>query len=115
MRISLFLLIALFFLNSVSAHDAGETAQEINVNERLGAQVPLDIPLYDEEGGTITLKKLIHKPTVIVPVYLSCNNTCPVLLMRVADVIEKSRPQPCKNYQVFAASFECLSCISDLR
>jgi protein SCO1/2 len=106
MKKVLFLFIALFFVNNVFAHEAVETGQEVNVNERLGAQVPLDIPFFNEAGGTITLKELIHKPTVIVPVYLSCNNTCPILLMGLADVIEKSKLQPGKDYQVLAVSFD---------
>ncbi|MBI4849151.1 MAG: SCO family protein [Nitrospirae bacterium] len=106
MKKILFLLIVLFPVNNVSAHEAGKAGQSIDVNEQLGAQVPLDIPFYSEAGGTVTLKELINKPTVIVPVYLSCNNTCPILLMGLADVIEKSKLQPGKDYQVLAVSFD---------
>ena len=106
MKKILFLLIVLLFIKNVTAHEAVETGQEINVNEQLGAQVPLDIPFYNEAGETVTLKKLINKPTVIVPVYLSCNNTCPILLMGLADVIEKSKLRPGKDYQILAVSFD---------
>ncbi|MBI5057366.1 MAG: SCO family protein [Nitrospirae bacterium] len=102
----LFAFCILLLLDNAYAHEAGKTGQEINVNEQLGAQVPLDIPFYNEAGGTVTFKELINKPTVIVPVYLSCNNTCPILLMGLADVIEKSKLQPGKDYQVLAVSFD---------
>lgn len=106
MKTIFLLLTALFLINNVYAHEAGEAGQEINVNEQLGAQMPLNIPFSNEKGETITLKELINKPTVIVPVYLSCNNTCPILLMGLADVIEKSKLQPGKDYQVLAVSFD---------
>ena len=103
----MFLLLAvLLLLNNVYAHEASDAGLEIALNEQLGAQVPLDIPFYNEKGETVTLKEFVNKPTVIAPVYLSCNNTCPLLLMGLADAIEKSKLRPGKDYQVLAVSFD---------
>jgi len=98
--------VVLLLLNNVYAHEASDAGLEIALNEQLGAQVPLDVPFYNEKGETVTLKEFVNKPTVIAPVYLSCNNTCPLLLMGLADAIEKSKLRPGKDYRVLAVSFD---------
>jgi protein SCO1/2 len=107
-RIRMFFLLSvvLLLLNNVYAHEAGDAGLEIALNEQLGAQVPLDVPFYNEKGETVTLKEFVNKPTVIAPVYLSCNNTCPLLLMGLADAIEKSKLRPGTDYKVLAVSFD---------
>ncbi|MBI5100138.1 MAG: SCO family protein [Nitrospirae bacterium] len=100
------LCVVLLLLNNVYAHEASDAGLEISLNEQLGSYVPLDIHFYDEKGESVILKNLINKPTVIAPVYLSCTNTCPLLLLGLADVIGKTKLKPGKDYQVLAVSFD---------
>ncbi len=103
----MFLLLAVLLLpGNVYAHEAGDAGLQIAIDEQLGSNVPLDIHFYDEKGARVILKDLINKPTVIAPVYLSCTNTCPLLLLGLADVIERSKLKPGKDYQVLAVSFD---------
>jgi protein SCO1/2 len=102
-----FLLCAvLLLLNNVYAHEAGDAGLEITLNEQLGTYVPLDVNFSNEKGESVILKDLINKPTVIAPVYLSCTNTCPLLLLGLADVIGKTKLKPGKDYRVLAVSFD---------
>ncbi|MEW6602971.1 MAG: SCO family protein [Nitrospirota bacterium] len=101
----------LLFINTANAHDveghqAAEAEREITVNEHLGSYVPLDIPFYDEKGDTVLLNEFAGKPVVIAPVYLSCNHTCPLLMLGLADVIAKSGIKPGRDYQVLSISFD---------
>ncbi|RJQ42508.1 MAG: SCO family protein [Nitrospiraceae bacterium] len=102
----IFLLTALFFAQIVHGHEAVNTGQEIVLDEKLGSFLPLDIVFYDEKGRPVALKDYVNKPTVIAPVYLGCSHTCPLLLMGLADVIERSKLKPGKDYQVLAVSFD---------
>jgi len=106
MRIIYLLLAVLLLPGNVYPHEANNANVQIAIDEQLGSYVPLDIPFYNERGEAVTLKEFVNKPTVIAPVYLSCNNTCPILLMGLADVIEKSKLLPGKDYQVLAVSFD---------
>jgi protein SCO1/2 len=106
MRIMFLLLAVLLLPGNVYPHEAGDAGLQIAIDEQLGSNVPLDIHFYDEKGARVILKDLINKPTVIAPVYLSCTNTCPLLLLGLADVIERSKLKPGKDYQVLAVSFD---------
>ncbi|RJQ20588.1 MAG: SCO family protein [Nitrospiraceae bacterium] len=100
-----FLLIVALFASNVSGHET-DGVVEVSADEKLGSYVPLDIPFLDERGDTVILRELVDKPTVIAPVYLSCTNTCPLLLMGLADVIGKIRLHGGKDYRILAISFD---------
>jgi protein SCO1/2 len=106
MKIIFFLLAVLLLFNNVYAHEAGDAGLQIAIDEQLGSYVPLDIRFYGEKGERVILRDLINKPTVIAPVYLSCTNTCPLLLLGLADVIERSKLRPGKDYRILAVSFD---------
>jgi protein SCO1/2 len=100
------LLLALLLPVNGFAHETGDTGSQIDINEQLGSYIPLDISFHNENGDTVVLKDLINKPTVIAPVYLSCTNSCPILLMGLADVVQKSKVQAGKDYRVLVISFD---------
>jgi len=105
-KIIFFLLPALLISDNVFAHETGDAESQIDINEQLGSYIPLDISFHNENGDTVVLKDLINKPTVIAPVYLSCTNSCPILLMGLADVVRKSKVQAGKDYRILVISFD---------
>jgi len=105
-KIYLILAFVLSLGNAAYGHEEGVTGGEIAIDEKLGSYVPLDIPFYNENGDTVVLKDLIDRPTVVAPVYLSCTNTCPILLMGLADVVGKSKMREGKDYRVLVVSFD---------
>ena len=52
------------------------TAEEVGINEKLGATIPLDLELKDEDGKTVTLRQLIDKPTILTLNYFRCAGIC---------------------------------------
>ncbi|MBI4697692.1 MAG: SCO family protein [Nitrospirae bacterium] len=93
-------------INNSVGHNSETAGQEIDVEEKLGEYIPLDIIFYEEDGKPVALKQLINKPTIITPVYLSCTHTCPLLLLGVAAVLGKSKMKPGKDYQILTVSFD---------
>ena len=106
-KISILLLVAIFFQNIADAHtEQPKDLSTIGIDEKLGQVIPLDLTFYDENGNPVSLKQLIHSPTILAPVYYSCPNVCSFLLFNLAGVINKLPSEPGKEYQVLALSFD---------
>lgn len=102
-----FLMGVIFYYDAVNAHvEQPKDLSGIGIDEKLGQFIPLDLTFYDENGNAILLKQLIHKPTILAPVYYSCPNVCSFLLFNLAGVINKMPSEPGKEYQVLAFSFD---------
>jgi cytochrome oxidase Cu insertion factor (SCO1/SenC/PrrC family) len=54
----------------------------IGINEKLGQTIPLDLTFNDENGNQVSLRQLIHTPTILAPVYFHfhCPDVCSPLL-----------------------------------
>jgi protein SCO1/2 len=62
------------------------------VDERPGAQVPLDGALKDTRGGVTSLRRLAEgKVLVLVPVLHDCPNICAVTLAGIADAAQAQK------------------------
>ena len=57
-------------------------------------------------GNPVTLKQLIHTPTILALVYLHCPNVCSLLLQNLADVLNRLPAEPDKEYNVISISFD---------
>jgi protein SCO1/2 len=66
----------------------------------------LDLTFNDENGRQVSLRELIHEPTIVALVYLHCPNVCSLLLQNLADVLNKLPAEPGKEYFVLAVSFD---------
>jgi len=90
-----------------AAHETTAVKANVALDEKLGAVIPGDISLRDENGNPVNLKALIDKPTIIAPVYLHCAHTCPLLLTGLAGALGKlDLVQPGKDYRVITLSFD---------
>lgn len=105
MKSGLVLFMMLLALNA-HGHETAGTGEEITVDEQLGSRIPEDVMFRDEKGNLVSMDQLVDRPTVVAPVYLSCNNTCPLLLLGLADVISRSKLRPGNDYRVLAVSFD---------
>ena len=75
---------SLFFLHAspLFAHDNRPVAlRAVDLEQKLGAQIPLDIEFRDEMGGTVALKQYFaRRPVILSFVYYSCEDLCPLVL-----------------------------------
>ena len=93
-------------LNAHDEHGEPENLPTIGIDQKLGQVVPLDLTFADETGRPVSLKQLIHGPTILVPVYLHCPNVCSLLLQNLAEALNKLPAEPGKEYAVLSISFD---------
>lgn len=78
----------------------------IGIEEHLGSYVPGDIVFKDEDGKDVNVRKLIDKPTLVAFVYFNCPGICSPLQTGIADVINKIKMEPGRDFQVLSISFD---------
>jgi protein SCO1/2 len=106
-KVCILLMGVIFFHSPLNAHvEQSKDLSGIGIDEKLGQFVPLDLTFKDEGGNPVTLKQLIHTPTILAPVYLHCPNVCSLLLQNLADVLNKLPAEPDKEYKVISVSFD---------
>ncbi len=89
-----------------SGEDGKNTPQKLGIYEHLDKIISGDIVLYNEDSIPKTLESIIEKPTVFVPVYYECPGLCSPLLEGVAEVIDRAKIDPGKDYQIVTFSFD---------
>ena len=54
--------------------------QNVGIDQKMGAQVPLDLPFTDESGRDVTLRQYFGKPVILALVYYQCPSLCNMVL-----------------------------------
>lgn len=86
----------------------------VEVTQKLGAQIPLDIAFRDERGKDVRLAEYFDskRPVVLVMNYFKCPQLCGLLLNQLVDRMKEMDGQakwtPGDQYRVVAVSFEPL-------
>lgn len=79
----------------------------VGIDQKLNAQVPLDLPFQDESGQTVTLQKYFtDKPVILSLVYLNCTMMCPQVLQGLTTSLRQLKFDIGKDYQVVTVSFD---------
>ena len=84
----------------------GPMGGPVGIDEKLGAQVPLDLVLTAEDGTPVKLGSLIDRPTVLTLNYFRCAGICTPLLNGVVDVINQIQDKPGQDFKVVTVSFD---------
>ncbi|NNK56937.1 MAG: SCO family protein [Desulfofustis sp.] len=92
----------------VSALDQPNQQVEIWVDEKTGTFLPLDVEFADEKGSVVSLGGLIDKPTILLPIYFYCPNSCPTNLANLAMAINRMKMEIGDDYRAIALSFNHL-------
>jgi protein SCO1/2 len=87
-------------------HGKPEIEAKIGIDEKLGDTIPLDLTFRDEQGAPVTLRELMHKPTIFTPVFYSCPDVCGFLLSNLSAALNRLPSDPGKDYQVLSVSFD---------
>lgn len=93
----------------------GDGEGKIWVDEQTGAFLPLDVSFTDENGNDVTLGSLIDKPTILLPIYFYCPNSCSTNLANLASAMNRMKMTPGKDYRAIALSFNDKDTIKDAR
>jgi protein SCO1/2 len=93
----------------VPASNVPAERPESRIEEKIGAQVPLDTVFRDENDQPITLRECIAgKPTILVPMYYRC----PILCNRIlAGLVETLREMPHEPDRTVGVKFNIV-CVS---
>ncbi|MGE5478967.1 MAG: SCO family protein [Chloroflexota bacterium] len=102
--LNIMMILAITLIGSV---DNLPAAPAIGIEQKLGAQVPMDLKFTNSDGKVYSLKEIIKKPTVLSLVYYHCPGICSPLLTGEASVIDQVKDLKFgENYQAVTISFD---------
>ena len=64
--------------------------QTVGINQKMGAQIPLDLPFADESGRDVTLRQYFGKPMILALVYYQCPSLCNMVLNGILRSVKES-------------------------
>jgi protein SCO1/2 len=82
--------------------------QGVGIEQKLDAQVPLDLTFRDETGRTVPLSTYFHsgRPVLLAPVYYRCPMLCTQILNGIASSLKAVSFNPGQEFEVVAFSFD---------
>ena len=89
-----------------AAVDRPPQLRDVTFAQRLGEQVPLDVPFRDETGATVTLRAYAGKPVLLVPAYYTCPMLCTLVLNGVVTSLRALSFDVGKEFTVVTFSFD---------
>jgi len=75
------------------------------VREKTGELVPLDTVFKNERGETVSLRQLVDRPTLLLPIYYRCPTGCSFEMANLAEAIRQSR-HDLDSFRVISLSFD---------
>jgi len=82
------------------------SSQSLGIEEKIGTSVPLDLSFIDENGQSVTLKKLMDgKPTLLTLNYYKCAGVCSPQLTKLASALGRVKLAENIDYKVITVSF----------
>lgn len=82
--------------------------QGLEVQERLGERIPLDVELVNDAGEAFTVESFLRdgKPVVLSFAYYSCTMLCPMVLNGIADALRGMDLKAGKDFRLLTVSFD---------
>ena len=78
----------------------------VGIDQKMGAQAPLDLPFNDEAGRAVTLRQYLGKPTILALVYYQCPSLCNMVLNGALRSVKGLTLSAGEDYQIVAVSFD---------
>jgi protein SCO1/2 len=80
---------------------------DVGFEQRLGARVPMTVPLADESGRAVTLAELGEgRPILLVPAYYECPMLCNMVLGGVVSSLDTLALEAGRDYELAVVSFD---------
>jgi protein SCO1/2 len=84
-----------------------ELLQDVGLDQRLNAQLPLNLAFKDEQGRTVTLGDYFGKrPVILVLAYYECPMLCTQVLNGLASAIGVLKFSVGQEYEIVTVSFD---------
>ncbi len=111
MRAALSTAAALLLAAAVTAQETGtglpEPLQEVGFEQRLGAQVPLELVFSDHLGAPRRLEEFFgRRPVILAPVYYECPMLCTMILNGLTQALKVVSFGAGQEFNLLAVSFD---------
>lgn len=84
-----------------------EVLKNVGLDQKLNAQVPLDITFRDEHGGSVTIRQLLqNKPAILTLVYYRCPMLCTEVLNATLNSLKEVPLEIGKDFNVITVSID---------
>jgi protein SCO1 len=84
-----------------------EVLKNVGLDQKLNAQVPLDLTFKDEHGGTVSLGQLLQgKPAILTMVYYKCPMLCTEVLNATLNSLKEVPLEIGKDFSVITVSID---------
>lgn len=80
--------------------------KNVGIDQKMNAQVPVDVPFLDESGNTVALKDYLGKPVILALVYYQCPSLCNLVLNGIVHSAKELEMTAGKEFDVVAVSFD---------
>lgn len=82
--------------------------QGVDIEEKLGDTIPLDLKFATTSGDSVTLRELMDddKPVLLNPVYYDCPMLCSIVMEAVYQGVEDLDWSPGKDYNIITFSID---------
>src|SRR5207302_5180294 len=86
-------------------HGLPKSVQNVGIDQKLGDQVNLNLPVKDENGNATTLGAYFGKhPVILVMAYYECPNLCTMVMNGVLGSVKALPFTAGKDYEVVSVS-----------
>jgi protein SCO1/2 len=103
------LCVAIVLCKPTQAHDPQDKVlEQIGVDEKLGARLPLELPFTDQGGRSVKLSSYFTGGPVILTLnYYSCPTLCPLVFRNMVNTIHQmGNFQPGRDFRIVAVSID---------
>ena len=101
------ILLEMLTMTSIFAQSTASELEQVSFEQKLGAQVPLDLHFRNETGQPVTLSELVQdKPVLLSLVYYECPMLCTLVLNGQVDAMKKVPFDLGDDYHAVTVSFD---------
>lgn len=88
--------------------DSVDELEKVQVDEKLGQQIDLDLQFVDQDGKNVKLSNIFpnNKPTILSLVYYECPMLCTLVLNGITEVLGQLKFTPGEDFNLVSVSID---------
>lgn len=100
------MIVAFMVITAHAQNSQSEIPLQAGLDQKLGAQVPLDLIFHDEGRHSVRLQKYFGaKPVILVLAYYECPNLCTLVLNALLTSVQDLKFDAGKDFEIVVVSF----------